>query len=168
MGTRRSVPITERPPPRFVLWREVLVAYAAPALTAGAGGVVSGKRDLAVAALTSIAGTSALVAALTGARLRRTGDRPRRSASLPRPVLAAGAGLPAAVVAALVAHLAVEGLAAWPLHAPFSFPFSLPFSLPFPAGSPWPERLRLDLPLSAALAATITTWRWHGATRDAR
>ncbi|MFD3809072.1 hypothetical protein ACFWSF_37435 [Streptomyces sp. NPDC058611] len=159
MGTRRSVPIAgERPPPRFVLWREVLVAYAAPALTAGAGGLVSGRHDLAVAALTSIAGTSALVAALTGARLRRTGIRPRRSASLPKPVLAAGAGLMAAAVAAGVAHLAVEGLAAWPLPTPF----------PFPSGSPWPERLRLDLPLSAALAAAITTWRWRGATHGAR
>ncbi|MFD3327391.1 hypothetical protein [Streptomyces sp. NPDC058701] len=109
MDTRRSVPITERPSPRFVLWREVLVAYAAPALSAGVGGLVSGRDDLAVAALTSIAGTSALVAALTGARLRRTGARPRRSASVPKPVLAAGAGLMAAVGGAVVAHLAIEG-----------------------------------------------------------
>lgn len=159
MGTRRSVPIAgERPPPRFVLWREVLVAYAAPALTAGAGGLVSGRQDLAVAALTSIAGTSALVAALTGARLRRTGLGSRRPVSLPKPVLAAGAGLLAAAVAAGAAHLAVEGLAAWPLPAPFAFP----------PGSPWPERLRLDLPLSAALAAAIITWRWRGAMRGAR
>lgn len=155
MGTRRSVPIVEdRPPPRFVLWREVLVAYAAPALTAGAGGLASGQQDLTVAALTSIAGTSALVAALTGARLRRAGIRPRRAASLPKVVLAAGAALMAAAVAAGVAHLAVKGLTVWPA--------------PFPSAAPWPERLPLDLPLSAALAAAITTWRWRGATRIAR
>ncbi|MFD3677789.1 hypothetical protein [Streptomyces sp. NPDC058613] len=155
MGTRRNTAnVEERPPARFVLWREVLVAYAAPALTAGAGGLASGRQDLTVAALTSIAGTSALVAALTGARLRRAGIRPRRAASLPKAVLAAGAGLMAAAVAAGAAHLAVRGLTVWPA--------------PFPSGSPWPGRLRLDVPLSAALAAAITTWRWRGATRGVR
>lgn len=151
MGRRRSIPTAEeRTPPRFTLWREVLVAYAAPALTAGAGGLVSGQQDLAVAALTSIAGTSALVAALTGARLQHSGIRPRWAASLPKAVLAAGAGLVAAAVAAGAAHLALKGLAVWPA--------------PLLSGTPWPGRLPLDLPLSAALAATITTWRWRGAT----
>ncbi|MET3987145.1 hypothetical protein [Streptomyces sp. PvR034] len=131
------------------LWPDVLIAYAAPALSAGAGGLLTGRSDLTVAALTSIAGTSALVAALTGSRLRRRGIRAPRAVALPKAVRAVGAGLVGAALAAAVAHLAVRGLGAWPA--------------PFPSGSAWPGRLRLDLPLSAALAATITTWRWYGA-----
>ncbi|MFI5618021.1 hypothetical protein [Streptomyces sp. NPDC051567] len=147
MGRRTSGRTTrDRAPARFVLWREVLVAYASPALTAGAGGLATGRHDLTVAAFTSIAGTSAAVAALTGARLRRTGGRPRRAASLPKAVRAAGAGLVAAALAAGVALLAVRGLPVWP----------------GPPGGPWPGRLGLDLPLSAALAATLITWRHSG------
>lgn len=71
----------------FVLWREVLTAYAAPALMAGTAGVVTGQADLTVAAVTSIAGTSAVVAFLVGAWLRH-GGRPRRwTLALPRLVL---------------------------------------------------------------------------------
>ncbi|MEV6976954.1 hypothetical protein [Kitasatospora sp. NPDC093806] len=39
--------------------------------------------------------------------------------------------------------------------------------MPTLADSPWPGRLRFDLPLSAAIAATMITWRWRG-TRPRR
>ncbi|MFF3015733.1 hypothetical protein [Streptomyces sp. NPDC057939] len=134
-----------RPFRPFVLWREVLTAYAAPALTAGAAGVVTGQRDLIVAACTSIAGTSAVVAFLIGNWLRR-GGRPRRwTTTVPRGVLTS------ALVIATVGTAAVLGwfTAQWvPAHVPV-------------AAAPWLERLRVDLPVSAALATTIVTLRWR-------
>ncbi|MEW2585262.1 hypothetical protein [Streptomyces virginiae] len=135
-----------RPAPRpFVLWREVLTAYTAPALTAGAAGVATGQRDLAVAALTSIAGTSAVVALVVGAWLRH-GGRPRRwTTTLPK----------AAVTAVLV--LAVTGAAA--LLGWFAAQW-LPAHTLLPATARL-ERLRIDLPLSAALATTVVTLRWR-------
>ncbi|MER7755867.1 hypothetical protein [Kitasatospora sp. NPDC097643] len=132
-------------PPPFVLWREVVVAYAMPAAMAGIGGAVTRQPQLLVAAATTIAGTSALVAALTGARLRR---RPRHSwsARAPRALVTVALGLAAAATALAV------GLAAahW-----------LP-RLPALADSPWPGRLPGDLPVSSAIAATVITWRWRG------
>ncbi len=139
--------------PPFTLWREVAVAYLAPALMAGAGGLASGQPQLTVAACTSIAGTSALVALLIGAWLQRRRHQPRRwTLSLPRAVLAAVLGLGAAAVAGLLGWLAGGWL---PAHT----------SLPDPQ---WLDRLRLDLPISAALAATIVGWRWRGATATGR
>ncbi|MFI8281046.1 hypothetical protein ACIGBH_40525 [Streptomyces sp. NPDC085929] len=146
------------PPPRtsaprsatrpFVLWKEVAVAYLAPALTAGLGGVLSGQPELTMAAVTSIGATSALVASVVGAWLHRRG-RPRRwTTSAPRLTLALGLAVAAAAVAGLLGWFASE----W-----------LPSHTPVPDAG-WLERLRIDLPLSAALAAAIVTWRWHGAT----
>ncbi|MEU9077200.1 hypothetical protein ACFYUY_26345 [Kitasatospora sp. NPDC004745] len=137
-------------PPPFTLWREVLVSYAMPAVTAGIGGAVSRQPELVVAAATTIGGTSALVAALVGAALRR---RPAHSWTRrpPRALLAALFALPATALALAV------GLAAahW-----------LP-QLPALADSPWPGRLPVDLPLSSAIATTVITWRWRG-SRPAR
>ncbi|GGZ70468.1 hypothetical protein [Streptomyces subrutilus] len=139
----RAAPRPARP---FVLWREVLTAYAAPALTAGTAGVVTGRHDLAVAACTTIAGTSAVVALLVGAWLRH-GGRPRRwTAVTPRAVLTA---------ALVVATAGAAALLGW-----FAVPW-LPVHTPLPA-TPWLERLRVDLPVSAALATTIVTLRWRG------
>ncbi|MEV6209363.1 hypothetical protein [Kitasatospora sp. NPDC051914] len=70
-------------PGRFALWREVLAAYAMPAVTAGLGGAVTRQPHLVAAALTTIGGTSALVTAALGTALRR---RP----VLTRPELAGG------------------------------------------------------------------------------
>lgn len=125
-------------PPAFVLWREVLFAYLAPALCAGIGGLATGRHDLLLAAVTSIAGTSAVVAAITGIWLRGNGFRYARTGRIR---LTAGAGIGAAALAALVARLTTESLL--------------------------PERIRLDFPIAAALAATITTWRWRAAQRKA-
>src|SRR5690349_4595239 len=110
-------------PPPFVLWREVLVAYVMPAATAGTGGALSGQPQLVTAALTTIGGTSALVAAALGAVLRRRPVR-TRPARTPRALAAAALGLFAAAIALAV------GLAAarW-----------LP-QLPAFADSPWPRR----------------------------
>ncbi|MET9616703.1 hypothetical protein [Kitasatospora indigofera] len=129
----------------FTLWREVLTAYAAPALTAGAAGVLTGQADLTLAAGTSIAGTSAVVAFLAGTWLHR-GGRPRRwTTTLPRVVLTA-----LLVVAATGAAAGLGWFAAqW-----------LPAHTPLPA-APWLQRLRIDLPVSAALATTIITLRWR-------
>ncbi|MET8624295.1 hypothetical protein ABZW30_11155 [Kitasatospora sp. NPDC004669] len=132
-------------PPPFVLWREVLTAYAMPAVMAGLGGAVTRQPQLVVAALTTIGGTSAAVAAALGSALRRRPAR-TRPARTPRALAAAGLGLAAAVLALAV------GLAAahW-----------LP-QIPPLTDSPWPHRLPVDLPVSSAIAATITTWRWRG------
>ncbi|GAA2158610.1 hypothetical protein GCM10009760_61750 [Kitasatospora kazusensis] len=139
-------------PQTFTLWREVAVAYVAPALTAGLGGLAGGRADLTVAACTSIAGTSAVVALLTGAWLQRHRRRPRPwTLSLPRAVLALGLAVGAAAVAGLLGLLAADWL---PAHT----------GLPDPR---WLDRLRTDLPVSAALAAAIVSWRWRG-TRQTR
>ncbi|MFE7564630.1 hypothetical protein [Kitasatospora sp. NPDC057500] len=152
-----TTPTEQRPPaapatapPPFVLWREVLVSYAAPAVMAGIGGFATGQQELKIAAVTTIAGTSALVAALVGARHRR---RPADSWAErgPRPLVTALFGLGAAALALAV------GMAGAQL---------LP-RIPALADSPWPGRLRFDLPVSAAIAATAITWRWRG-TRPRR
>ncbi|BFV61109.1 hypothetical protein KCMC57_up62130 [Kitasatospora sp. CMC57] len=132
----------------FILWREVLTAYAAPALMAGTAGAVTGQQDLVVAASTSIAGTSAVVAYLVGTWLQR-GGRPRRwTTSSPQIVLTAVLVIPAVGAAALLGWAAAQWL---PAHSPV------------PAAA-WPERLRIDLPVSAALATTIVTLRWRSTT----
>ncbi|MFJ4186468.1 hypothetical protein [Kitasatospora sp. NPDC089509] len=146
-------------PPPFVLWREVLTSYAMPAVSAGLGGAITRQPQLVAAAFTTIGGTSALVAAALGATLRRRAARarsPRRSREprtprTPKPLAAAACGLLAAALGLAV------GLAAarWLPH------------LPPLADSPWPHRLPVDLPVSSAIAATITTWRWRS-TRPTR
>ncbi|MFI8449139.1 hypothetical protein [Streptomyces erythrochromogenes] len=138
-GRSRAMP---RP---FALWREVLTAYAAPALTAGAAAVATGQRDLALAAVTSIAGTSAAVAFLVGAWLRN-GGRPRRwTTDLPKLVVAVVLVVAATAAAALLGWCAAR----W-----------LPGHTLAPVGVR-PERLRIDLPLSAALATAVVTLRWR-------
>ncbi|WP_239517911.1 hypothetical protein [Streptomyces sp. ICC1] len=143
---RKSRP--SRPPRPFALWREVLTAYAAPALTAGAAGALTGQRDLVVAACTSIAGTSAVVAFLVGAWLRHGGQPRRWTVSTPRIALTAVLVITVAGAAALLGWCTTQ----W-----------LPAHTPMPA-TPWLERLRIDLPVSAALATTIVTLRWRTTT----
>ncbi|WP_051709018.1 hypothetical protein [Streptomyces sp. NRRL S-350] len=135
-------------PPPLALWREVLVAYAMPAVSAGIGGALTHQPQLVVAAATTIGGTSAVVAAALGSALHR---RPARAkpARTPRALAAAAVGLAAAALALAV------GLAAarWLPHVPAL------------SDSPWPGRLPIDLPVSSAIAATITTWRRLGSPR---
>ncbi|MET9467728.1 hypothetical protein ABZY44_23590 [Streptomyces sp. NPDC006544] len=141
----RAAPRTSRPSRPFTLWREVLTAYAAPALMAGTAGVVTGQQDLVVAACTSIAGASAVVAFLVGIWLRHGGQPRRWTTTTPRVALTAALVITAAGAAALLGWFAAQWL---PAHT------SLPVT-------PWLERLRIDLPVSAALAATIVTLRWR-------
>ncbi|MEE1770005.1 hypothetical protein PUR34_18080 [Streptomyces sp. JV185] len=144
---RRTAPRNSVTRP-FTLWKEVATAYLAPALTAGLGGVLSGQSELTTAAFTSIGVTSALVAGAVGAWLHRRG-RPRRwTTSAPRPAL---------TLVFTVAAAGIGGLAGW-----FASDW-LPSHAPVPDAE-WLERLRIDLPLSAALATAIVTWRWHGTT----
>ncbi|MCF2527142.1 hypothetical protein [Yinghuangia soli] len=137
--------------PPFVLWREAAIAYLAPALSAGAAGLATGQTGLAIAAVTSIAGTSGLVAAVVGRWLER-GGRPRRwTLATPTPALAALLAAVAAILAGAVGWFA----GAW---------------LPAHAGAPdaaWLTRLRIDLPLSAVLATVIITSRWRGVRKRA-
>ncbi|MFK0237538.1 hypothetical protein [Streptomyces vinaceus] len=123
----------------------MLTAYAAPALMAGTAGVVTGQQDLAVAACTSNAGTSALVAFLVGTWLRHGGQPRRWTSTMPRVALTAALAITTAGAAALLGWFTAQWL---PAHSPI------------PA-TPWLERLRVDLPLSAALATTIVTLRWR-------
>ncbi len=112
----------DRPPataPPFALRREVAVAYLAPSLTAGLGGILRGDPELTLAAFTSIGLTSAAVAAATGLWLRRRGrprpgGPPRWTATVPRPALAAGVAAFAAVLAAADAALARGRTLAFP------------------------------------------------------
>ncbi|MFG2335322.1 hypothetical protein [Streptomyces yangpuensis] len=144
MASRKHRTGRSRATPRpFALWREVLTAYAAPALTAGAAGIVAGQRDLAVAAVTSIAGTSAVVTFLVGTWLRNGGHPRRWTRGLPRVAVAVVLAAAATAAAALLGWFAAR----W-----------LPAHTPVPA-TPRLERLRIDLPVSAALAATIVTLR---------
>ncbi|MFD5463936.1 hypothetical protein ACFWIQ_14125 [Kitasatospora sp. NPDC127059] len=138
--------------PQFTLWREVLTAYAAPALTAGAAGVVTGQADLTVAACTSIAGTSAVMAFLVGTWLRHGGQPRRWTTTLPRLVLTALLVIVTAGAAAALGWFAAEWLpAVTPVHA-----------------APWLRRLRIDLPVSAVLATTVVTLRWRAGVAKAR
>ncbi|BAW07966.1 conserved hypothetical protein [Nocardia seriolae] len=122
-----------------MLWREVLVAYLAPAVSAGLGGLLTGRTELVWAALTSIGGTSAIVALLLGSWLRSRADRWPRLRRLPPPALAAGFGLAAAALGELLAQLLCRA-----------------------AG--FPDRLRIDVPIAAAVAAAIIVWRWRALT----
>ncbi|MFD8081186.1 hypothetical protein ACFV4F_05745 [Kitasatospora sp. NPDC059722] len=131
-------------PPRFVLRREVLTAYVMPALMAGLGGAATHQPELMLAAVTTIAGTSAVVAALIGARLRR---RPPHAWAARAPRVAVAIVL--AVTAAAVALAVGLAGAHW-----------LP-RIPALADQAWPGRLPVDLPLSSAIAATLITIRWR-------
>ncbi|MCX5071446.1 hypothetical protein OHA84_34105 [Streptomyces sp. NBC_00513] len=148
----RAASRPSRPSRPFTLWREVLTAYVAPALTAGAAGLATGQQDLAVAALTSIAGTSAVVALLVGTWLRHGGQPRRWTTTMPRTALTLGLVITAAGAAAALGWFTAQ----W-----------LPTHTPIPA-TPWLERLRIDLPVSAALATTIVTLRWRATTPAAR
>jgi len=132
---------------RFTLWHEVMVAYAAPALIAGAGGLISGQASLLLSAVTSIGISSAVVAALIGAWLQRRGLRHTWLRSGPRFVAIARVASAAGLLGGLVGWFVNVGASAW-------------------LGAhqwPWPDDLGVNLPVSAAIAATIITARWRGA-----
>ncbi|MDI9902665.1 hypothetical protein QM716_22675 [Rhodococcus sp. IEGM 1409] len=146
---RRAAVAARRAARPFTLWREALVAYLAPALMAGAGGVASGQAGLTLAAFTSIAGTSAVVALLIGSWLQRRAGSRSWTTALPRIMVAAILAVGAAVIAGLVGWFASRWL---PGHTSVG-------------DTAWLARLQLDLPVSAAVAAVIVSWRWRGVQR---
>jgi hypothetical protein len=130
-----------------MLWREVAMAYVAPALIAGVGGLVSGQASLLVSAFTSIGISSAVVAALTGSWLRWRGLRHPWLRSGPRLVAIARIAITAAMLGGLVGWLVNLGASLWFGAHPW----------------PWPGDFGINLPVAATIAATIITWRWRGA-----
>jgi MFS family permease len=132
---------------RFTLWREVVVAYVAPTLIAGVGGLISGQASLLISAFTSIGISSAVVAALIGACLPRRGLSHAWLRSGPLLLAIARVAIGAVLLGSLAGWLVNVGASAW-------------------LGAhqwPWPDDLGVDLPVSAAIAATVITWRWRGA-----
>lgn len=129
----------------FVLWREVVMAYAAPAIMAGIGGLLTADKGLQLGALTTIGGTSALVALILGLWLRNRGGHKPWIISAP--------------------HLVVVGLFAlmgttFGLFTAWAASGLLEIMTPS-NHLPWVGRVWIDLPLSGFIASTIVTWRWR-------
>lgn len=135
----------------IVVWREVVIAYAAPAAIAGTAALLKRQAELGIAALTSIAGTSALMAALIASWLQRHDTTNPRIARTTRLRFVATCAI-AAITAGLFTAAIVAGL--------------LPSAIGF-RRAPWLTRMWLDLPLSAGISAAIVSWRWRSA-RDRR
>jgi hypothetical protein len=140
--TRRETTLKRK---HFTLWREVLAAYVAPTLIAGAGGLLSGQRNLLVSSFTSIGISSAAAAALTGAWLQRRAVRHTWLTSGPQLTAIAGMAAAAALLAGLADWLVNIGASTWIGEHPW----------------PWPADLGINLPVSATIAAAIITWRWR-------
>ncbi|MCY9590591.1 hypothetical protein PC41400_17885 [Paenibacillus chitinolyticus] len=129
----------------FVLWREVVMAYAAPAIMAGIGGLVTADRSLQIGALTTIGGASALMALMIGLLLRSRVGHIRWVIGAP--------------------HLVVVGVFAlagssFGLCAAWMTSGLLEFMIPSNHLA-WVGRVWIDFPLSGFLASTIVTWRWR-------
>ena len=127
------------------------MAYVAPTLIAGVGGLASGQASLLVSACTSIGISSALVATLIGAWLRRRGLSHAWLRSGPRLVVMAGVASGAALLGGLAGWLVNLGASAWLGPHPW----------------PWPDNLGVNLPVSAAIAAAIIIYRWRHAQQTA-
>ncbi|SCW67658.1 hypothetical protein SAMN04487970_102747 [Paenibacillus tianmuensis] len=133
----------------FVLWREVAMAYASPAVMAGIGGLVTADKGLQIAALTTIGGASALVAWMLGLWLRSLGGKSRWVAGANRVVVTGAFAL---------------GGAAFGLFAAWAIPYLFGIVRPFDHAA-WLDRIWFDFPLSGTIASTIITWRWRLAVR---
>ncbi|OMD50219.1 hypothetical protein BSK51_17065 [Paenibacillus odorifer] len=129
----------------FVLWREVVMAYAAPAIMAGIGGLVTSDRGLQIGALTTIGTASALMALMIGLLLRsRVGH------------LGWVIGAPHLVV---VGVFALAG-SSFGLFAAWATSGLLEIMIPS-NDLAWVGRVWTDFPLSGFIASTIVTWRWR-------
>jgi len=129
----------------FVLWREVVMAYAGPAIMAGIGGLISGDKGLQIGALTTIGGTSALVALILGLWLRSRGGRKRWIIGAPHLVVVGMFALAGALLGLLAAWVTSDLLG---IFIPIDH-------------LAWVGRVWIDFPLSGFIASTIVTWRWH-------
>ncbi|WP_339203145.1 hypothetical protein MHH56_18855 [Paenibacillus sp. FSL K6-3182] len=129
----------------FVLWREVLMAYVSPAVMAGIGGLITGDKSLQIAALTTIGGTSALIAWLLGLWLRKRGRSKRWVVGPPRLLV---------VVMFAIICASLGFYAAWVTN-------KVPDTVRLSDYSIWFDRIWIDFPLSGTIASTIITWRWR-------
>ncbi|PEA55117.1 hypothetical protein CON64_09565 [Bacillus pseudomycoides] len=129
----------------FVLWREVLMAYVAPAIMAGIGGLITASKDLQICALTTIGGTSAIVALLLGLWLERCGIYSQRIINANQFVVTIIFTLIGALFGIVVAWMTTFIMEAlWPFNQLV-----------------WLNRVWLDFPLSAIIASATITWRWY-------
>lgn len=129
----------------FVLWREVAMAYAAPAIMAGIGGLATADRSLQIGALTTIGGGSALMALLIGLLLRSRVGHIRWVIGAP--------------------HLVVVGVFAlagssFGLYAAWVTSGLLEIMIPSNHLA-WFDRIWIDFPVSGFIVGTIVTWRWR-------
>ena len=129
----------------FVLWREVLIAYVAPAIMAGIGGLFTVSIDLQIGAVTTIGGTSAIVAFLLGLWLERCRIHKQRIINANRFVVTAIFTLIGAVFGIFAAWMTTFIMKAlWPFDH-----------------FVWLNRVWIDFPLSAIIASATITWRWR-------
>ncbi|MGD8190707.1 hypothetical protein ACQCN2_12075 [Brevibacillus ginsengisoli] len=129
----------------FVLWPEVVMSYVSPAIMAGIGGLITADRNLQIAALTTIGGSSALVAWMLGLWLRSRGRRKRWLIATPHLVVVGMFAL-AGVLLGLLAAWMTSGLV----------------DIIDPAHHlSWVDRVWTDFPLSATIACTMVTWHWR-------
>ncbi|MCY9693329.1 hypothetical protein [Paenibacillus alginolyticus] len=133
----------------FVLWREVIMAYVSPAIMAGIGGLITADKGLQLAALTTIGGTSALIALMLGLWLRIRGGRKRWLVAAPHLVVVWLFALMGAMLG-LCAAWATTNL--------------LGIIIPID-NLVWIDRIWIDFPLSGVIASTIVTWRWRLAVK---
>ncbi|MGG4443007.1 hypothetical protein [Brevibacillus fortis] len=129
----------------FVLWREAFMAYLSPAIMASIGGWITADKGLQLGALTTIGGTSALIALLLGQWLQSCGIHKRWVTGTPRLALVAVMGMTLAVIGLLAAWLTTELLV---IFAPGE-------------SLAWLSRVWIDFPLSAIIASTLITWGWR-------
>lgn len=145
MRTSSIDKVNDLKPHSFVLWREMLVAYAAPAAMAGIGGLLSGDKSLFIAALTSIGGTSAFTAWIIGYWLQKRGVHLRWLYKSNLVIVATAFALFGSLtgIVAVVVTFGVLGLAYTPEQLS------------------WLNRVWFDIPLSMTIACTSITCRWY-------
>ncbi|QIC04942.1 hypothetical protein GOP56_04655 [Brevibacillus sp. 7WMA2] len=129
----------------FVLWREVLMAYAAPALMASIGGWITAENNLQIRALTTIGGASALVALLVGLWLRNRGGHKHWVIHAPYFIVVGMFALAAVSFGVSIVWLTCSLLSI----------FNLLDQLV------WLIRVWTDFALSATIASSIVIWRWR-------
>ncbi|WP_242218568.1 hypothetical protein [Bacillus cereus group sp. BfR-BA-01380] len=129
----------------FVLWREVLMAYVGPAMMAGIGGLITGSKNLQIAALTTIGGISAIVALILGLWLERRGIHNQWLIGVNHLVV---------MVVFTLIGAAIGIFAAW--MTTFLMEVFGPFN-----HFVWLNRVWIDFPLSAVIASATITWRWR-------
>lgn len=139
---------------KFVLWREVVMAYVSPALMAGIGGLITGDRGLQLGALTTIGGTSALIAWMLGLWLRRRGGPMDQTWMLRVPhffvvvIFGLGGGMLGLVAAWTISDCLSSNITIGQIN--------------------WVHRIWIDFPLSGLIASTIVMWRWRLAVKSKR